>query len=424
MARKLKKEITLLEATLYGIGIILGAGIYALIGEGAGIAGSSLWMSFVLAAVIAVFTGLSYAELSSMFPKEAAEYVYTKNAFRKRSLSFIVSWVLIISLIVSGATVALGFAGYFSFLFGGDKIIIATALIFLLMCLNYIGIKESARFNSLSTVIEVGGLFLIIAAGIMFFGKNNIDYLAMPAGGLGSIIAASSLIFFAYIGFENVANISEETKNARKVIPKALMISIIFTTILYILVSVAAIAVVGPEALAQSHAPLTEVAVTAFGQNASILMTIIALFATANTVLVVLLVASRMLYGVSREHSLPKKLSAISRRGTPHIAIGLSSIVAVAALFIGNIKTIALITDVGIFIAYLFVNLALIGLRYRKPKVRRLFKAPVNIGKFPVLAFLGVISSIIMLLHFDPAIILYEMAIILLGIGIYKFFNR
>jgi APA family basic amino acid/polyamine antiporter len=113
---KLKKELTLFTATLYGIGIILGAGIYVLIGNAAGIAGNAMWLSFVVAAVIASFTGLSYAELSGMFPKAAAEYVYTKKAFNRNSVSFIVQWIMIFTLIVSASTVALGFGGYFSFI--------------------------------------------------------------------------------------------------------------------------------------------------------------------------------------------------------------------------------------------------------------------------------------------------------------------
>ena len=133
---RLKREVGLFEATLYGVGIILGAGIYALIGIGAGVAGNALWLSFLVGAAIAAFTGLSYAELSSMYPKEAAEYVYTKHAFRKNILPFIVQWIMLFTVIISAATVALGFAGYWAFLFGGSITLIALALIALFATSN------------------------------------------------------------------------------------------------------------------------------------------------------------------------------------------------------------------------------------------------------------------------------------------------
>src|SRR3989338_9452863 len=162
---KLKKEIGLFEAILYGVGIILGAGIYALIGKGAGIAGNALWLSFLIGAVIATFTGFSYAELSSMYPKEAAEFVYTKHAFRRKILPFIVEWIMLFTVTISAATVALGFAGYWSFLFGGNIALIALMLIIAMSLINYFGIKESAKYNDISTIIETFGLVAIIALG-------------------------------------------------------------------------------------------------------------------------------------------------------------------------------------------------------------------------------------------------------------------
>ena len=228
----LKKTLGLFETSVYGIGIILGAGIYAIIGEGAGITGNSLWLSFIIAAFIASFTGLSYAELSSMFPKTAAEYVYTKKAFNKDSLSFLIGWIFIWAGVVSAATVSIAFAGYFSRLFGTEIMPVAIGLIISLSILNFIGIKQSSRFNIISTIIEVSGLLIIIALGMNFIGSGNINYFDMP-NGLNGLITSAALIFFAFIGFEDIVNISEETKNARSVIPRALLISLAVSTILY-----------------------------------------------------------------------------------------------------------------------------------------------------------------------------------------------
>jgi APA family basic amino acid/polyamine antiporter len=416
-----------MEVILYGIGIILGAGIYTLIGTAAGMAGNALWFSFVVAAFIATFTGLSYAELSSMYPKEAAEFVYTKKAFNIKSLSFVVSWVMIVGGVVSTTTVALGFGGYFSYMVGGQPIIIAAGLIALLSFVNYRGIKEAASYNVISTTAEIVGLVFVIIIGLYFLGTTgtSVNYFEIPETvGFAGILSATALIIFAYIGFEHVANISEETRNAKKVIPKAIVIAISITTIIYILVAISAIGVLGWEALSKSKAPLTEVVSKVVGSDASMLMSILALFATSSTVLVLLVVTSRILYGVSKQHSFPSILSRIGKRGTPYVAVIFVMIFAIAALMIGGIETIALLTTLGTFIVYIAVNLSLIWLRYEKPKARRAFKSPLNIGRFPVLAFLGLVSAATMLFYYEPTLLLVEAVIIFVGICVYKIFNK
>ncbi len=418
----LKKELGLLELSLYGVGIILGAGIYALIGVGAGIAGNALWLSFILGAIIAAFTGLSYAELSSMFPKEAAEYNYTKKAFNKKSLSFIIGWIMVLASIVAAVTVSFGFAGYFTHLFSGSVTVVATFLIILLSLINYIGIKESSTFNIVSTIIETLGLLIVIAVGAVFLFSNgiNIDLFDTPDGsGLRSVLAGTALIFFAYLGFEDIVNVSEETKNAKKVVPQALVIAIIVSTILYILVSFSAVNIVGWEKLSQSKAPLTE-AVSSVIPNSDFLFSLIALFATANTALILLIVGSRILYGMSADKSLPKFFSVIGQRGTPYYSVLIVALVGIIFSLLGDIKTVALITDVSLFVVYTSVNASLIVLRYKEPKLKRAFKTPINIGKFPVLAFLGLLTSIFMLFYFEKQILAIELAVIISGYILYR----
>ena len=423
---KLKRSLSLFEATLYGVGIILGAGIYVLLGAGAGIAGNAIWISFIIAAIIAGFTGLSYAELSSRHPKNAAEYVYVQKAFKNRNLSFAVEWIMLFAIIISGATVALGFAGYFSYLFGGSPIIIASVLIVILSLINYRGIKESSRFNIISTLIEISGLLIVIIIGIFFIGKGNIDYFYSPQGTIG-ILSATTLIFFAYIGFEGIVNISEETKNAKNVMPKALILSLIISTILYILVSISAVSIVGWETLANSKAPVTDVVSTAI-QNSQLVISIIALFATANTTLIIFIVCSRILYGLSDNHSLPKQLKKIGRTGTPYVAVFLVMVLGILSLFIGGIEAIALLTNVGIFTVYIFVNLSLIMIRYTEnksgKKTKVLFKAPLNIGWMPLTALLGLIITALMMVYFQSELIVYEIAIVIIGLLVYKLAKR
>jgi APA family basic amino acid/polyamine antiporter len=411
----LKRGLGLFSTTMYGIGVILGAGIYALIAIGAGLAGDMLWLAFLVSAAIAVFTALSYAELSSMFPKEAAEYNYTKKAFRRETLSFCIGWVLAIGTVIAASTVALGFAGYLSSLIGTDITVSALALIALMTVLNYAGISESANFNNFATAIEMLGLVIVIIAGFLLPAYSGFDPFRMPGAGFPGIIAAVSVIFFAYIGFENVANLSEEVKDARRTIPRALMLALAASTLIYMLVAIAAVRAVGWEALSQSRAPLTLVVSAALGQYAS-LLSYIALFATANTVLVFLIVPSRILYGMSKAGSLPKLFSMTGSRGTPYYSVALVGLVAAAMAYALDIKTVAQLADLAVFVAYLFVNAALIALAGSKQ--RRGFTSPRLLG-VPVLAWLGALAALVMLLHFGPGLWMVELGVIIAGLAVH-----
>jgi basic amino acid/polyamine antiporter, APA family len=419
--RKLKRSLGLWQTTLYGVGIIFGAGIYALIGTGAGVAGNGVWLSFVIAGILALFTGFSYAELSSMYSKDAAEYVYTKKAFGKPALSFVVEWVMLFTVIVSGATVAIGFGGYFSHLFGVGVIASAIGLTVVLSAINYFGMKESSAFNIISTLIESAGLVVVVLIGLFFAAKSNIDLLAMPAGGFTSIIAGTSVIFFAYLGFEQMVNLSEETKNPKKTMHQALIIALTISTIIYIIVAITAVSVVGADRLAASKAPLTEV-VSSVMPDAAFIFSIIALFATGNTILIIMLVGSRMLYGLSMQKKLPRAFSIIGRRNTPYVAIAFIMIVTMILVNLTGIKSVALLTDIGLFVVYAFINASLICLRYRQPRAKRSFRSPINIGKLPVLAVLGLVSSIAMLFHFDLIFLLCEAIVALAGFTFYRIY--
>jgi basic amino acid/polyamine antiporter, APA family len=415
----LKKELGLFSTTLYGLGVILGAGIYALIAVGAGLAGNMLWLAFLISALIAIFTALSYAELSSIFSKDAAEYNYTRKAFKRESLSFMTSWVLAVGTVIAAATVALGFGGYFSALTGVEPRIAALGLIVLMSVLNYIGIKESATFNDVSTAIEIIGLLIVIAAGLLSQPHVQVDFFEIPSAGFAGIMAAVSVIFFAYIGFENLVNLSEEVKDSRSTLPKALVLSLVISTLLYMLVAIAAVREVGWEALSQSKAPLTLVVSQALGQYSN-LLSYIALFATANTVLMFLIVSSRILYGVSEAHSLPAFFSTVGSRGTPYISVAIVGIVAGLFAYAQDIKTVAQLADLAVFIAYIAVNASLIVLA--GSNLKRKFTSP-RIAGIPVFAWLGMLSALYMLTHFPPQLWLIEVVVVLGGLALF-YINR
>ncbi len=414
----LEKEIGLFEATAYGVGIILGAGVYVLIGKATGIAGNSVWISFLIGAVVSSFTGLSYAELSSMYPKAAAEYVYVKRASENPLLAFLTAWMIIITGVISASTVALGFAGYFSQLFHTPEILVAVTLIAILSLVNYIGIKESAKANILFTFVEALGLALIVFLGLKTLGKVN--YLEAP-NGVSGILAASALIFFAYIGFEDVVNIAEETKNPERVVPKALILSIVITSLFYVAVAFSVVGLASWTELGASPSPLAYAASKALGGSAFDVMSVIALFATANTVLIILVVGSRMIFGVARDGALPQILSTIDpRRRTPWIAILCMMAFTTLFVLLGDLELIASVTSLGAFVTFALVNSSLIYLRYRRPDAERPFKVSLNIGRFPVIPFLGLTSCILMMTQFDLVVMASGLLFILLGILFYN----
>lgn len=396
-----------------GIGIILGAGIYALLGEVAPLAGNALWLSFIVSSVVVAFTALSYAELSSLFPSAAAEYEYVKNAMGKR-VGFIIGWLIIFSAIISSSTVAIGFGNYFDVLFNIPSIYTAIALIAVLSLLLFIGIKQSAWVAIIFTAIEALGLLIIFFIGIPFYG--NVNYLEMPLG-LNGVLSAAALIFFAYVGFQEIVKLSEETIEPNKNIPRAILLALVISTILYILVSVSSVSILGWEALASNQAPFSQIAMVALGPNGALLLSIIALFATSNTVLLMLLAGSRVVYGMAEFHALPAVLRKVHpKTRTPWISIIVVGIIAVAFLFLGDLEFLASVTNYTLFFSFIFINASVIILRYISPELKRPFKIPLNVRNLPVLAFFGLISCILLLFQLNWDGILLGIIITIIGI--------
>lgn len=406
---------------MYGIGVILGAGIYVLVGKAAGEAGNAVWISFLLSAVMATLTALSFAELASMFPKDAGPYVYAERAFKSRGFSFLIGWLLVFVIGLAVSAVSLGFAGYFHNLFGTEIIFAAALAIATMTLINFWGIKESANLNTIFTLIEVLGLLIIIFIGIPHLGSVN--YFEMPHGFSG-IIGATLLIFFAYLGFENLVDVSEEVKKPEKIIPKGILISIAISSVLYILVGISAVSLLGWEKLSTSNAPLAHAAEGAF-PNAGFIMSVIALFATYNTALFLLVAGSRLLYGIAEEHALPKIFLKISAwRDTPWVSILALGLLSVLFLYIGGIKRVAELTDWVSFFIFAVVNLCAVVLRYKEPKTKRPFKVPLAIGKLAVLPAIGFLFSAAMLFSFDFEESLLGVGIIILGAVVYFLLSR
>ena len=420
---QLKRSLGLLETTLMGIGIILGAGIYVLIGVASGIAGNAVWLSFLLASLIAIFTGMSYAEFTSGKSNDSAEYSFVRGFLSDR-LAFITGWLIISTSIISASAVSVGFSGYFSklFDFNFNPLIISFLLISIFSFLSYYDIKQAAWANILFTILEVIGLLIIIALGMNFIGEVN--YFDLTSG-WSNIFSAASLVFFAYIGFESIAKLSEETKNPSKTIPKAILYSIIISTVIYILVAISAISIMPWEELANSSAPLADAAAAVMGSQAFLLLSVIALFSTGNTVLIILIGGSRQLYGISKYYKKLKFLSKVSKsRKTPANSVLAVFLLSSIFLLINDISKIAELTNFTIFLTFIFVNVSLIMKRKNERKISKGFRVPINYKNIPVPAVLGIISSGFFLLYLSTDVLIGGSLLTLLGLISYQFIKK
>lgn len=409
---ELKRSLSLLEITLMSVGIILGAGIYVVIGEAAGLSGNAIWLSFIIAAIVATFTGLSYAELASRYPEAGAEYVYVENAFGSK-LAWLTGWLIIIASVIGSATVAIGFSRYFSSLFNTPLLLISFIVLIIVGLILLIGVQETASLTILFMIIEAAGLILVIFIGLPYLG--TVDYLSM-ANGMKGVVEAGVLIFFGYLGFEGITRLAEETEHPEKTIPKAIVYSLVITTIFYILVGIAAVSVIPWQELASAQAPLSLVAEQLLGDYSFTILSVIALFSTFNTALVMLLSGSRLLYGISKKGGLPKLFEKVSKkRHTPWIAILAITLFSMVFLLIEDLSTVANLTNFAIFCVFILVNASLIYYRLKgHPSAG--FKVPLSIGKVPVIPCLGIITSLGMMVNLQLHVLAMGMGLLLIGL--------
>jgi basic amino acid/polyamine antiporter, APA family len=395
----LAREAGLFRVVSYGVGNIIGAGIYVLVGDASGLAGGTVWLAFLLGAIVALFTGLSYAELAALYPKAASEYIFLGRAYGNRALSFLAQWMMLVTEVIAAVAVALGFAGYLSTVVQVPLVPTAAALLILLTVVASTGIKQSLKLNTVLSIVAIGGLIVVVGAGIGKIG--SVSYVASPTG-IPGVLAATVLGFFAYIGFDNISNLSEETKEPEKTIPRALLVSLALSTVLYVLVGIASVSLVPWSQMAASEAPLALAVSSVLGQYGSDILTVAALLTTLNTVLVLLLVSSRIIYGLGREGGLPKPLGRVSQRThAPLIASLVTLAIALAVLPLGQIGAIAKVTSFGSLLTFALVNLALLHLRRVAPHLSRPFKAPLSIRWISITGLLGLVSCLVLLTQFD-----------------------
>ncbi|MFB6102337.1 MAG: APC family permease [Haloplanus sp.] len=390
----LRRELGLLEGVVYGVGLILGAGIYAILGEATGVTGGSIVFSFLLAAVIASLTGLSYAELASLYPKAEGDYIYVREAFANDLLSDVTAFGRLFMGVTSSAAVALAFAGYLSLFVDLPQILLAVTLVVVMSVINYWGIELSTRLNLLFTAIEILGLLIIVWIAAGSWEQARVFH---TPNGLFGVVEASFLIFFAYIGFGSIVNVSEETEDATTTIPRAILVSIGITTLLYVLVGLSAVALVDWRVLGRSASPLAKVAMVGWGPLGARALGVIALFSTTNTVLILQISTSRLLYGVSKSeyHVFPERFSRVHpTRETPHYAVGLVGLGTIPFVFLADVGVVAGLSNLVLLVVFVLVNAALLRLRYTRPDAERGFRTPLNVGRLSLTALAGLVSCL------------------------------
>lgn len=378
----LSREIGLVLLTLYGLGTILGAGIYVLVGKVAANAGMLAPLAFVVAAIIAAITGLSYCQLVINYPKSAGEVSYIEQGFRRPALSNLTGYLVVFTGVVSAATLANGFSGYLSSFMAVTHSAAIIAVVVLMTGLAIWGIAESLWLAAVITVIEVSGLFIILAfnADVVTQLPSRAASLLVPLslGDAMAVMSGAFLAFYAFIGFEDMVNIVEEVKQPERIMPKAIVLALSIATVLYLCVAVVAVLGLPLEQLEHSSAPLRELLEQKHA-GAARWVGVISLFAIVNGVLIQIIMASRVLFGMAQQQRAPKAFGKVSARTrTPVIAtVVVGSLVLLAALWL-PLVTLAKTTSFIILVIFTLVNVALWRLRKRDD-----FKVSPDIPHWP-----------------------------------------
>lgn len=294
---KLRRRLSLPMLSLYGIGVTVGAGIYVLVGKVAIGTGIHAPLSFLVAAILAGFTALSYAELGARLPQSAGEAIFVQTAFRKPALATAIGLLVMITGIVSSGAIVIGFVGYLQEVVDLPSNLVIIAVVGLLALIAAWGIGESVALAAVVTVVEVGGLLLIIGAGMIepSVVMSTLPEILNPAGWSewSAIISGAVLAFFAFVGFEDIVNVAEEAKDPVRTVPRAIIITLVVSSSLYFLVALVAVAVVPLDQLGESDAPLALVFETTTGRSAAVI-SLIAVFAVLNGVMIQLIMSSRI----------------------------------------------------------------------------------------------------------------------------------
>lgn len=418
---------------LFIIGDILGTGIYALVGQVAEEVGGAAWVPFLVAFAVAMITAFSYLELVTKYPQAAGAALYTHKAFGIHFLTFMVTFVVMSSGITSASTASRAFAANLNEGFGldlgnGGIVLIALGFMLLVALVNFRGVGESVKLNVVLTLVELSGLLLVILIGIYAIAGGDADWSRVVAfdtpedkGVFLAVTSATSLAFFAMVGFEDSVNMAEECHEPRRIFPKIMITGLTVTGIIYVLVAICSVALVPVGPLAASETPLVEVVrAGAPGIPADVVLPFISMFAVANSALINMLMASRLLYGMANQAVLPKPLARVHPfRRTPWVSIIFTTLISFALISYVSldsdsdvVSALGGTTSLLLLAVFTIVNIAVLVLR-RDRIAEDHFRAP------PGPPIVGAVASLYLVLPFSGRdAIQYELAGLLLLLGL------
>jgi len=400
----LRRVLSLPMLVFYGVGVTIGAGIFALIGEVVRIAGDHAPLAFLLSGVIAGATGISYALLSGAYPRSGGEAVYVNmalgNLFGK-----IVGYGITATAVISSAVIALAFAGYLGTVVPIPEPVLTVGIVLLLAAIACLGVKESVIFAALITVIELGTLIVIVFFGFpsLLQGEVISKAVALPVEGssLSLTLSAAVIAFFAFVGFEDIVNMAEETLEPHKTMPWAIVITLLITVTVYVLIATIAVGIPDRTALTESAAPLATLFESISGFSGKP-VSVIASIAMVNGILVQIVMASRVIYGMTREGLAPRFIGVLHhRRRTPIRAILLVTIAILVLALAIPLVSLAHLTSLVILSVFTLVNIALYRIgnapgalpQLRKFRHWGLFAALISFGLLAT-ELLNVISNL------------------------------
>ena len=434
---ELTRSITGRLLFFYVLGDVLGSGVYVLIGLVAGAVGGAFWIAFAAGVTLATITGLAYAELATKFPQAAGASLYVNKAFHNPLLTFLITICSLSAVFAASGSLATGFARYFGSIFDlAPALLVTLAFIVILTVVNFIGITESVVVNMVMTFIEVFGLIVVMAIGIIVVVQGDADFgvltsFSAEGNPIFAIVAGVALAFFAMTGFENAANVAEETIDPARNFPRALIGGMLTAGVIYVLVAMSAALVVPVSTLAGADAALLEVVrADVLPGSVDVLLKIfavIAMVAITNTTLVSVVTQSRILYGMSREDVVPAVFSKVHpTRRSPYVALVFSAVVVAALLVIGDVLSRVnadldivgrLATVTVVFLLFIYALVIISTLKLRGEGVT----AESYRANTPLL-YLGVVGNIVLLGYVvidDPGSLYWVGGLLALGGALY-----
>ncbi len=392
---KLSREIGVFLLLFYGLGNILGAGIYVLVGKVAGISGYFTVFAFLLACIIALFTALSYMELASRYPVSAGEAVYIQEGIGYKPLSIGFGLLIMTAGLLSAATISHGFAGYLNQFIKLDEEIAITLLIILLVAISIKGIKASVTTATILTLVEIFGLLLIIYYGFGEITDPSISYSefvpTFEFSEISVIFFGAFLAFYAFVGFEDMVNIAEEVQEPSKTFPIAIILALLISTILYVLIVMVSLQTLPLDALQQSSAPFSDIYKKLTGQD-PIVISIIGMFAVINGALIQIIMGSRILYGMAIKGWLHKSLADVSRlTKTPINATLIAGAITLTFALLFDIVSLASFSSMLTLVIFTLINIALI-------RIKRSTIVPDGVIELPLwMPWCGVILNLLLI---------------------------